>query len=284
MRALVCILFLTLFSARADAQVIDDAHFQKQKNKNSEKSDHFGKNRRDAIWSHSQSQYRPFGWHLDPGVTYMLGNSSNDKGTNYNLNPSGTPGYYVEIGLEHLFKKAQKVVHYFDYGIGMKHFGGVERYKSDDGTKDRGAFNFGSVFARAAIHNVWQLNLYNFIDQSIGFNFDFRLYGGKDAVAEGKYSPPQGSINEGKMVMGLNYSIGWGIKMRDGFFIVPTLQMPIMKFLSWQGMNPSHTWFQSRYEPMILTVKLAWLFPKKGCPPVYDGGNSKQQSDQYQMR
>ena len=214
----------------------------------------------------------------------MLGNSGQD-GSNYTLTPSGLPGYHLEVGLEHLFKKARKVFHYFDYGIGMKHFGGVEKYKSDDGTVDRGTFNFGSIFARAGIHNVWQLNLYNFIDQSIGFNFDYRLYGGKDAVADkGTYAPAAASNNEGKMVMGLNYMIGWGIKVRDGFFIIPTLQMPIMKFVSWQGFNPSHTWFNSRYEPMIFSIRFGWLFPKKGCPPVYDGGKGKQQSEQYQMR
>lgn len=290
MHKLICILTLSLVCFYSSAQkeeapsgFFDDSYWQKRKGKGNKRSDHFSKNRLDAIWSHSNSHYRPFGWHIDPGLTYMIGNSAND-GDDYNLTPSGLPGYHLEVGLEHLFKKARKVFHYVDYGIGIKHFGGVEKYKSDDGLVDRGTFNFGNVFARGGIHNVWQLNLYNFIDQSIGANIDYRIYGGKDKQSEGSYESPLASQNENKLVVNLHYSIGWGIKIRDGFFIIPTLQMPIMKFVSWNGFNPSHSWFQSRYEPAIFSIRLGWLFPKKGCPPVYDNGKGKQQSDQYQMR
>lgn len=240
----------------------------------------FGKNRRDAIYSHSNSNYRPFGWYINPGATYMLGNSAEDPSDgSYNLTPSGLPGYYLEGGLAFLMKKTRKAIHYFDVGLGVKHFGGQEKNKPNSGTVTRGQFNFGNVFLRAAAHNCWQLSMHNFIDQSIGLNVDYRIYGGND---DPDY--PAGGNNTGKLVAQLNYSIGWGLKVRDGFFIIPTLQTPILTAVPFSGINPGHQWFQSRYQPLIFTVKFGWLFRKKGCPKVFDNGDGKNQSDQYQMQ
>ena len=97
-------------------------------------------------------------------------------------------------------KKINKVVHYFDVGLGVKHFGGTEKYKSSTIT-ERGHFNFGSAFFRGAAHNCWQLSMNNFIDQSLGINFDYRIYGGK---ADDTY--PFGSMhpNPAKMTLQLN--------------------------------------------------------------------------------
>ena len=271
------ILLLLAFSANIISAQIG-ADIEKRANKRKSGSP-FGKNRRDVIWSHSLSHYKPLGWHIDPGVTYMFGNSAQDESDAYDLTPSGLPGYYLEIGMEHLFKKIHKVFHYVDWGIGIKHFGGQEKLDIND-TKTRGQFNFGNVFARGAIHNVWQLSMHNFIDQSIGFNVDYRIYGGKE---DEDYTPPAGYDNQTKLVAQLNYTIGWGLKVRDGFFIVPQVQTPILTALQWNGFNPSHKWFNSRYQPTIFTIKFAWLFTKKGCSTIEDP-NGKKSSEQFQMR
>lgn len=234
------------------------------------------------IWSENASHYRPLGWHVDLGLTYMAGNSPNDSSSAYTLKPTGLPGYYLEGGMEHLFKKKSKLFHYFDWGLGIKHFGGQEKFTSDS-LVDRGSFNFGSAFLRAGIHNVWQTTKYNFIDQSLGFNLDYRVYGGKDQQAQGKYLSPLPSINQNKMVIQLHYSIGFGIKIRDGLFVVPTLQTPVLTLVDWKDFNPSHSWFNSRYQPIIFTIKVAWLKPKSGCPPVFNI-DGQRQSDQYQMQ
>jgi len=269
-----------LLPLTSDAQIgegIERRHNQRNNSK------HFGSNRRDAIYSHSNSHYRPLGWHVNLGLTYMLGNSANDDGQEYNLNPTGLPGYYLEGGMEHLFKKIRKTVHYFDWGLGVKHFAGQELYELES-LRDRGTFNFGSAFARAGIHNVWQLSKYNFIDQSIGVNVDYRIYGGKDNQAEGKYLSPLASNNQSRLVAQLHYTFGFGIKVKDGLFFVPTFQTPVLTLVDWNGFNPSHKWFNSRYQPLIFSLKMAWLLPKSGCPKVFDNGESKRQSDQFQQR
>jgi len=231
----------------------------------------------ESIWSPNASHYRGFGWHINPGVTYMVGNSAADESDAYNLTPSGLPGYYLEAGMEHLFKKQGKVFHYFDWGLGLKHFGGQEKLDIG-GTVTRGQFNFGNVFARASIHNVAQLSLHNFIDNAIGFNVDYRIYGGKEDT---DYTPPAGYDNQSKLVAQLHYTFGWGIKVRDGFFIVPQIQTPILTAFNWNGFNPSHKWFNSRYQPTIFTIKFGWLFPKKGCN-VPDDPMQKDANDRFE--
>lgn len=263
---------------------IDDDYFRKKKEKRDGSQQFEEKlNWGDAIYAYGSSHYRPFGLHIDPGVTYMIGNSAADKGQTYNLTASGLPGYYFGFGMQHLFKKVHleqdpASPFYFDWDLGVKHFGGREKY-SEGASKTSTAFNFGNLFAKASFHGVIQVNPWYFIDQSLGLNFDFRIYGGKKTV-----NPPLGGQSELRPVLGLNYTIGWGIKLREGLFLIPTLQMPVMKFLRWGGMNPSHIWFNSRYEPAIFTLKLGWLFPKRGCPSVFDGGEGKEQNERYEMR
>jgi len=230
-----------------------------------------------AIYSHSRSHFRPFGWHFSPGITYMVGYTKEDEDKNYDLKPLGTPGYYLEIGLEHVFKRRKKVFHYFDYSLGIKHFGGQEKLVLEDGTETKSNFNFGAAFARIDIHNVWQLSKWNFIDQSIGLNLDYSVYGGK----ENTYTNLGTEDFQQSFLTQLHYSIGWGIKPRDGFFIIPTLKTPILTAWNWRNFNPSHRWFSSKYQPVIFSVKFAWLFVKRDCPAVYDE-NGKKSSESYQ--
>ena len=271
---LVIILSLIFISLSAIAQ---GGISKRNKSRNDKNPFSTAGDRGQAIYSHSRSHYRPFGFHVSPGLTYMAGYTKEDEDQNYDLKPVGTPGYYLEIGLEHFFKRRKKLFHYFDYSLGIKHFGGQEKLVLEDGTETKSNFNFGAAFARVDIHNVWQLSKWNFIDQSIGLNFDYTVYGSK----ANDYTPVGAQDYQQKFLTQLHYSIGWGIKPRDGFFIIPTLQTPILTAWNWRNFNPSHRWFSSKYQPIIFSVKVAWLFVKRDCPAVYDE-NGKKSSESYQ--
>jgi hypothetical protein len=271
---LIIILSLIFISFSAIAQSGINKRNNKRKGENPFST---GGDRGQAIYSHSRSHFRPFGFHFSPGLTYMAGYTNEDDEKSYDLKPAGTPGYYLEIGLEHVFKKRRKLFHYVDYSLGIKHFGGQEKLVLEDGTETKSNFNFGAAFARLDIHNVWQLSKWNFIDQSIGLNADYTVYGGNENV----YTTLGTEDYQQKFLAQLHYSIGWGIKPRDGFFIVPTLQTPILTAWNWRDFKPSHRWFSSKYQPIIFSVKVAWLFVKRDCPAVYDE-NGKKSSESYQ--
>jgi len=276
MKNLLLLITIVLMAFTSSAQIVSGINKRKNK-RDSGTPFSKGGDRGAAIYSHSRSHFRPFGWHVTPGATYMVGNTKEDKDRAFDLKPSGTPGYYLEVGLAHVFKQRKKVFHYFDYGIGIKHFGGQEKYIYENGDKIKGNFNFGAAFARIDLHSVIQLSRWNFIDQSLGFNFDYTVYGGKQE----NYGSPLAQEYQEKMLAQLHYSIGWGIKPRDGFFIIPYLKTPVLTGFSWRNMNPGHRWFTSKYQPVIFGVKLGWLFVKRECPAVYDE-NGKRQSDAYQ--
>ncbi len=232
-----------------------------------------------AIYSHSRSHYRPFGWHANVGLTYLVGNNSNNEV--FDISPSfSIPGYYLEGGLAHLFRRYHKVFHYIDYGLGIKHYSGAEKYTDSLGESIRGNFNFGSIFGRFGIHSVWQLSEWNWIDQSIGFNIDYRIYGGK--IDENYASPATQDFQE-RLVGQLHYSIGWGYKPREGLYFIPTLQTPILTALTFRDFNPGTHWFSTKYQPIIFMLKMGVLLPKKGCPKVFSK-DAKRQSEQYQNR
>lgn len=232
-----------------------------------------------SIYSHSRSHYRPFGWHAAVGITYLAGNNTNSQNLDIKSTPY-IPGYYLEGGLAHLFKQFHKVFHYVDYGIGIKHYSGAEKYTDLLGEQSRGTFNFGSAFARFGIHSVWQLSEWNWIDQSIGVNIDYRIYGGN---VDADYTSPLLPDIQEKLVGQLHYSIGWGYKPKEGLYFIPTIQTPILTALNWRTINPGTHWFSSKYQPIIFTLKMGVLLPKKGCPKVFSK-DAQRQSDGYQNR
>ncbi len=278
MNKVIFLMLAVIFSALAQGQILDD--FNKRQKKRNSKSPFSQSDRVNAIYSETYSHYVARGWHASVGLTYLLGHTNEDDNTNFNLTPGGLPGYYVEGGLAHLFKKRHKVFHYFDYGLGLKHYGGFEKYTDSAGNAIRGTFNFGSVLARIDLHSVWQLSKWNWIDQSLGLNIDYRIYGGN---VDADYVTPAATDFQEKLVGQLHYSIGWGYKPRDGLFIIPTVQTPVLTLLNFRDFDPGTRWFSSKYQPLIFTIKIGVLFPKKGCPKVFSR-DAKRQSEQYQNR
>lgn len=254
---------------------------KRQKERNSNKKKGTNRDAGKAIYSHSRSHYRPFGWHASAGITYLIGNSTADNAF-YDFTPANAlPGYYLEGGLAHLFKQYHKFFHYIDYGIGIKQYSGAEKFTNNANETQRGNFNFGSAFGRFGIHSAWQLSEWNWIDQSIGVNIDYRIYGGNIDADYPVFVPNQ-DFQE-KLVGQLHYSIGWGYKPREGLYFVPAIQTPILTALSWRGINPGTHWFSTKYQPIIFTLKIGVLFPKKGCPKVFSK-DAKRQADAYQNR
>ena len=277
MKKYLILSIVLILSSSLQSQIIGDFEKRNKERKNGKYITQGDRGK--AIYSHSRSHYRPFGWHASAGITYMIGNNTDNQGLDVKTVPS-IPGYYLEGGLAHLFKQYHKVFHYIDYGVGIKHYSGAERFVNAQEDVSRGTFNFGSAFGRFGIHSVWQLSQWNWIDQSIGVNIDYRVYGGK---ADPDYTSPLFADNQEKLVGQLHYAIGWGYKPREGLYFIPTLQTPILTALSWRSINPGTHWFSSKYQPIIFTLKIGVLFPKKGCPKVFSK-DAKRQSEQYQNR
>lgn len=206
-------------------------------------------------------------------------NAGSDTLIRFSQEAKGRIGLFAEVGMVHITKRPRKIVHYYDWGIGFKLYGGRELTETniyDDrdtliGSLDgEGEFYNGYVYGRFSAHSVFQFNPHLFLDNGIGVNVDYAVMNGNTA-----YNGFQVTNNEkyqGDLIGQLHYSIGLGIKPRadKGFFFIPSVELPVLGIHEWNGGTPAIHWFSSKYYPAMFKLKFVWLFKRdpNRCPPV----------------
>lgn len=234
------------------------------------------------------------GWNVAPGVTWMgcrFRNTSDaimtqgDTSYNVTFNPSGRFGLYLEAGRHKIFEYG-KIFHYMDYGIAYKGLRGKEEFEGEyrvrgqenpyATTSGNGKFGEHFILGHFNIYNVFQISDRNFIQNGIGANLDYAVIQNKEKNGDLVFQNDQYLP---RLIGQLHYRLGFGIKMSDNFFIIPTIETPILNIRPWTNGHPSVNYFMSKYQPLILSIRFAWL-GKQGlsCPPVYapDGDSDKQ--------
>ncbi|MFA5574952.1 MAG: hypothetical protein WC994_07855 [Brumimicrobium sp.] len=203
-------------------------------------------------------------------------------------------GAFAEIGMIHITKHPRKYIHYYDWGIGFKLFGGgenttVDSYQNDNliGTREgTGEFYLGYLYGRFDVHSVYQINPHLFLDNALGVNVDYAIIPGNTAYTGAVLTYDQHF--QGDIVAQLHYSFGLGIKpwADKGFFMIPSVEIPVFGMYEWNRGTPELHWFSSKYFPAQLRLKFVWLF-KKGpnwCPPVETNEMDRQRANEYQNR
>ena len=202
-------------------------------------------------------------------------------------------GIFAEIGMVHITKKPRKFIQYYDWGIGYKHIGGRELFESglyDDrdtligNLAGEGEFYNGYLYGRFTVHNVFQINPYTFLDNGLGINLDYAMVGMNQSY-EGSFLP-QTQKFQGNLMGQLHYDFGFGFKPKEGFFIIPGVQLPLLTAYEWNGGTPSIHWFSSKYYPALFKVKFVWLFKKdpNRCPPVETNEEDRKRANEYMNR
>ncbi len=230
-------------------------------------------------------QYKMSGWFFGPGATYMLTpfvpiNKKFDETDvsryDVKLKALGRPAAYAEIGRYHMLPY-WKVFKYMDYGISYK---GLRGRESSEGqyvtlpneTPIAGTFNstsgtFGYHFAEAFVnfnHN-WRLGKYNFLQHSLGANAGYAFnanFGGGTVAPE--------TMNPGKISAQLHYKLGFGIKRRGNWILIPALETPILNLMPFEPPRSATGFFGSRYRPIIFSLRVLLMRPANtlDCTPV----------------
>lgn len=254
---------------------------------------HFGNQRlHKPLFKWVTGDYSKHGIQLSFGPTYTFtsnkkhrdellisSSSSSDTLIRYAQEAKGRIGIFAEIGMVHIAKKPNKFVHYYDWGIGYKLFGGKEINELDvyddrdtlvGSYTGEGKFYNGYLYARGTAHNVFQINPHFFLDNGLGLNIDYMMMMG-NTTYDGYRVPTEEKYQEDLNVQ-LHYSLGLGIKPRadKGFFFVPSIEIPVLGIHEWNGGTPAIHWFSSQYFPAMLRLKFVWLFKRdpNRCPPV----------------
>jgi hypothetical protein len=226
-------------------------------------------------------QYKYGGWMMSPGLTYMYPsrvkylNDSTEKDDN--VNPNGRIALYLEAGRYQIFYAGGRTLNYMDYSLAYKRLSGTEKYNANE-RKSKATFKQNFLLANFNVNNIIQLTDYTFIQNSIGVNFDWKFSDNTKVADPGS---PYNFNNTGTFILSLHYKLGYGVKITDQLFIIPTLETPILNGIKWENGKSTYGIFSSRYRPIIFSVRFAWLrIPSRGdCPPVYgpDGDADKQQ-------
>lgn len=245
-------------------------------------------------------QYKMNGWVLAPGATYMMTRfiSRNETlaetdSSRYDgkFTPLGKPGIYLELG-RYKFFKYPRLFRYMDYGIAYKSFRGKEKAEGSlmslpgeaeiQNYTAEGSFGYHYVTAHLNLNHVWRLGKYNFLQNTLGFNVDYAFITNYDQT-----SIPSAVLNDpGKFLGNIHYKLGYGIKMRGNWLLIPSIETPIMNLLPFEPPRSSLGFFTSRYRPIIFSLRFLFMRPSDGmdCTPVRTREGMKMPTDMDKQR
>lgn len=243
---------------------------------------------KDPLWP-LQLQYKDNGWFFAPGITRTFTKGAHqerigpeDEPTlEFEATPRGKWGVFLEVGRYHLLEDWVYFEHW-DYSLAFKQLKGRERFEGErldptngpDSVAGTGTFNAYYASANANLNHWTQFTDHGFLRASIGVNLDYRVidnskFQGTDGDREA--SMPPRLIGQG------HFKLGWGWKISKKWFMVPTLETPVLNAYPWEGGVSSLEVFSSRYQPVVLSLRFLIRneLPPEECPPVPGGTDSE---------
>ncbi len=240
------------------------------------------------------------GWYIGPGLSYTFTRpfnteedifKGNDTLYRATTDPSGRVGLYFEAGRYHIFRYGV-LFNYIDYGLAFKQIRGRESYtgrvmaESNSAlllrTEGEGTYSHSFVTAHLNFNNIIQLGDYSFLQSTLGLNLDYRVISGQSYSHNSALGALHTPYNPSAFMAQLHFKLGFGYKLSDHLFVIPALETPILSFYEWENGRSSYPMFGSRYRPVFLSLRFAWLRkPKNDCPPVYGNPDDKRKQQQY---
>jgi hypothetical protein len=256
------------------------------------------------------------GIHFSIGPTYLMpsrnlsGELSDNSGArgNYLIDPAGQLGFFAELGFAHFpkwkgtpvkFLKKSRIMDYIDWGVGFRQYAGKEYTKVDitnaigevvATNEGNGSFRNNYVFARVSAHTLIYYGKKkidkvrkHFIDQYIGFNFDYNLISG-DRTYDNNFAqfPLQHNFQKNLMVQ-FHYGIGVGIRLNRAWMLIPGASLPLVGIYEWNGFHPKMDWFASNYWPVQAQIKVLKLFERPPKCGVYGDPKDRELDKQFRL-
>ncbi len=225
----------------------------------------------------------------------------------YTIDPAGELGFFAEIGLVNFpawkglvpikFLKKSRLLDYTDWGIGYKQYRGAETTNLDytnalgevtSSVESSGTFSNGFLYGRFSAHTLVYFGKKKiekarkyFIDNSIGFNFDYNIMRSEEAYQNGINQQPFDFHR--KFQVQFHYSIGVGIRFNRAWMMVPTITLPVIGIRDYNGINGRMNWFSSTYWPVHAQIKFIKLFERPPKCGAYGDPSDQQKEKSYQM-
>ena len=256
------------------------------------------------------------GIHFAIGPTYMIpskpisGILTDNLGArgNYEITPKGQVGFFAEVGFAHFPKwkgipikplKKSRIMDYVDWGVGFRQLSGTESTHVDiknalgeivQSYHGEGSFKNNYVFARVSAHSLIYYGKKkidkarkHFIDQSLGFNFDYNLIQGSKVYDDNYSNHPLELKFQKPFVAQVHYSLGIGIRLNRAWMLVPGVHIPIISAYEWNGLNAKANWFASQYWPIQAQIKVIKLFERPPKCGVYGDPKDAEIDKQFRL-
>lgn len=243
----------------------------------------------------SEPKFKMNGWLFAPGGTYMLARTigrtetlltDSTTTTEGKFAPLGKPALYAEVG-RYKMMKYSGLIKYIDYGLSYR--GQRGRHKSTISTiftetdsiltEQEVVSTFGYHYIEAFFNanHVWRISKYNFIQNSLGINAGYAFLNNSNNTAV----PLVTSAIPGRIQAQLHYKIGFGIKMRGNWLLIPSIETPILNAYAWDNGRSSVEFINSRYRPVVVSLRFFFSRPANtlDCTPIKTREGVKMPSD-----
>ena len=222
-------------------------------------------------------EFKQGGFFIAPGLTYMAPGSSEDNltstdGSKFDVEPKGDLRFMLQAGYFHSFKEP----YFWDFieaGLSYKILMGQEEYLGGFGEEnaiDRKNSVYEDSYAGAflRITKLTQFTDNFFITNSIGINGDYLFNESRDP----NYRFTE-NIGPEKQIVQAHYQIGFGIRASKRVLVIPTFETPILNLLPFENFKSTLPYYNSRYRPILITIKIMLLRPDPlNCnAPIYEG-------------
>ena len=237
---------------------------------------------------------------------FILTDNSGQRGL-YTIDPAGKLGFFAEIGMVNFpawkglvpikFLKKSRLLDYTDWGIGYKQYRGAETTNLDytnalgavtSSSESSGTFSNGFIYGRFSAHTLLYVGKKKidkarkyFIDNAIGFNFDYNIMRSEEAYQNGINLQPFDFHR--KFQVQFHYSIGVGIRFNRAWMMVPNITLPVIGIRDYNGINGRMNWFSSTYWPVHAQIKFIKLFERPPKCGVYGDPTDQEKEKGFRM-
>jgi len=242
-----------------------------------------GYNRKNKDAFPQQPRYEKKFWYFDLGANYTLPlvNKKKIDGTQIadtlyrtNLTQNGKVGAYAALGRYHMINNYY-FFRYWNYGISYRWLKGTESYNDEIVIAEvPTSINTGeNTFSDHYVGMHIELNGRNKLSDNSFLSHGFGLNASYAVGSKRTYTHNVPGIEEktqNKIHGYMYYKLGWGFRANKKLLVIPTIEVPIMNFYSWNGARADMPYFNSNYWPLTFSIRFMLCQPyrQKTCPPV----------------
>ncbi|HLV53443.1 MAG TPA: hypothetical protein VKY29_05440 [Cryomorphaceae bacterium] len=237
-------------------------------------------------------KYLDRGWVFSPSINYMLPSikhthqrlwTPSKEAWDMEYRGAGKVGLGFGFGRFHIIRTS-RLVNYVSLTMGVKHFRAVERFDAvlHDPNRENpflrtGEGTFAHTYATLAfdVSSIKRLSRSTFLENSLGINGDFRVM---ESEHYNKNALPIGLNTPTRFIFQAHYRLGFGMKVSDRIFVVPSVETPIVTFYEYQDLKSTLEVFNVRYRPLIFSVNIMMADKRasRKCPTKYSDRKSNE--------